>query len=68
MAFKLGLDYKFKNKVNKMMKKDWVVISDYSPSDTLIGQIHDFFKNLTYHQKCKDFLKKKEKKKSRSFN
>ncbi len=44
MAFKLGLEYKFKNKVNKMMKKDWVIISDYSPSEALIEQIHDFFK------------------------
>lgn len=59
MAFKLGLEFKFKSKLNKMLNKEWFVVEEYNPPTKIYDAIHDFFKNMASHKKYNEFLKKK---------
>lgn len=58
-TFKLGLDFKFKRKLDKLLKKEWFNVEDYLPPNKLYQPIENFFKNLIYRPDCKEFLKKK---------
>lgn len=59
-TFKLGLSFKFKMKLEKLLKKEWFNVEDYLPPDDLYLPIKTFFQNLITHPKYKEFLKKKK--------
>lgn len=59
-TFRLGLFFKFKTKLNKLLKKEWFNICDYNPPKGTFSPIETFFKNLNHHPQYKEFLKKKK--------
>ena len=58
-AFKLGLEFKFKTKFKKLLKKEWFNVNEYEPPTELYEPIETFFKDLAKDEKYNEFLKKK---------
>ena len=49
MIFKLGLEHRVKTKFQKLLKKEWIYIENYNPSEELLDKTYDYFDNLETH-------------------
>lgn len=59
-AFKLGLEVKFKQKLNNLLKKEWFTVVDYIPPTELLKPLNRFFEEVIQHPKFDEFTKKKK--------
>lgn len=60
LTFKLGLEFKFKKKFDKLLKKEWFNVEIYVPPTELYDPLKDFFNQLINHPKLNAFMKKKK--------
>lgn len=59
-AFRLGLEIRFKRKLDKLVKKEWFSVVEYNPPTELFNRLNSFFEELSHHPQFEEFMEKKK--------